>query len=241
MRRGKTGWAKDQIVVRMYAAEENHGRVCVTDLARMLLLKPSTISGHLRDLSELSPPLVEETVLRGYWRLTGAGRATAQTVWSSRKGIAYYGQIAAGPAIPVGDDNLMEYLAIYDLDPETHFALRVQGVSMMSYHICDGDIVIMRRIDAFEQIPDGAIVAALVPEGTDVHLPEWHERLKQALRVSGDVSQPALDHVTLKAMDEQLHCLRGSLGSVEPPALQVIGVLVRLHRDYKDGRVSRYL
>jgi hypothetical protein len=241
MARRPTGRTKDDILVLMYSASFRNQRLSVGDLALQLGVKPNTVSGHLRDMAEYASPLTSETSLRGVWSLTAVGRARACELLPGSGRLPLTGLIAAGPALALNDANLDDYLPVIDLDPEAHFALRVRGVSMTSYHICDGDIVILRRVGTFDPIPDGAIVAALVPEGTDVDLPDWHERLRMAIRMPEGANPPALDHVTLKEMDERLRRLRGSQGTVEPPALQVIGVLVRVWRDYKDGRSPQRL
>ena len=49
------------------------------------------------------------------------------------------------------------------LGGDEHFALRVQGESMIEDHILDGDLVVIRRQQAAD---DGDVVVALLDDGT---------------------------------------------------------------------------
>jgi repressor LexA len=71
------------------------------------------------------------------------------------------GRIAAG-APALADQDIEEYLAVPATfaDEADHFALRVEGDSMIEAGIRDGDMVVVRRQDVAE---DGSIVAALLP------------------------------------------------------------------------------
>ena len=71
------------------------------------------------------------------------------------------GRIAAGSPV-LADQNVEEHLIVpmgYAGDAE-HFALTVQGNSMVDAGILDGDVVIVRSQEAAE---DGDVVAALLP------------------------------------------------------------------------------
>lgn len=117
---------------------------------------------------------------------------------------------------------------------------------MVGFGIFDGDMVILRAVTNWLDVPDGAIVAALVPEGTDVEDEGWLAKLVQAAEIEDDAQPPALDHVTLKQYDARLRafvrqgveCQRaearliGSTGTLRPVAMAVAGVLVRLQRDF---------
>ena len=71
------------------------------------------------------------------------------------------GRIAAGAPV-LADENVEEYLTvpIGFADGVDHFALRVEGESMIGAGILDGDVVVVRRQDDAD---DGDIVAALLP------------------------------------------------------------------------------
>ncbi|MFN2543680.1 MAG: transcriptional repressor LexA [Actinomycetota bacterium] len=71
------------------------------------------------------------------------------------------GRIAAGAPI-MAAENIEEYLSVpsgFASDDE-HFALRVEGDSMMNAGILDGDVVVVRRQDSAD---DGDVVAAVIP------------------------------------------------------------------------------
>jgi repressor LexA len=71
------------------------------------------------------------------------------------------GRIAAGSPV-LAEEHIEEYLSVPSTfaKDEDHFALRVEGESMVGAGILDGDIVVVRPQD---QARDGDIVAALVP------------------------------------------------------------------------------
>ena len=242
---GPTGKNKNHILREMLAAEQRGRHVRVNDLAIQLQRSPSTISEHIADLAAAGE-VIER--LRGEWELTAKGRQRAESLLPPppQFGIEYRGLIAAGPAIPLSADNLSEYLQIHDLDPASHFALRVRGTSMVGYGILDGDLVILRSVTNWLDVPEGAIVAALVPEGTDVDSDDWLEKLERVELTGEGADLPPLDHVTLKKLDIRLRSylnqgieqqrvrvkLKGSQGSIRPLAIAVAGVLVRLQRDF---------
>ena len=240
---GLTGNKKNDILREMFAAEQQGMRVCVTELATRLGRTISTISEHIAGLAEQGA--VKERQ-RGEWELTAKGRARARALLPpTPNGIEYRGLIAAGPAIPLSAENLGEYLPS-ELDPDQHFAVRVVGTSMVGFGILDGDIAILRAVTNWLDVPDGAIVAALVPEGTDIDADDWMERLNQTALNEEGANLPPLDHVTLKKLDARLRSflsqgieqqrigikLQGSQGILRPIALAVAGVLVRLQRDF---------
>lgn len=259
---GPTGRTKNGILRAMYEAEAQGDRVYVKQLAQMLNVKINTISGHMFELAQRQ--YVREQ-MRGQWALTINGRNYAQSllpqpqsletrddanVFRARQrqspGIEYRGKIAAGAAISLSQEHLDEYLPPGDLDPERHFAVRVQGKSMIGFGILDGGLAILRSVTNWSEVPAGAIVAALVPEGTDVESDDWLERGKQVERIAEDDHQPLLDHVTLKKVDARMLSyirqgvaeqrlrviLQGSQGTLRPIAVGVAGVLVRIQRDY---------
>jgi SOS-response transcriptional repressor LexA len=215
----------------------------------------------------VTTPLVKQNGIWGQWALTEAGRQKAQELGEQQQqlrtnsmadpsqkirptraldptlhGIEYRGLIAAGPAIEISDEHLGEYIQLDKFDPKDHFALRVRGNSMVDFHICDGDLVILRRVDSWLNVLPNAIVAVLVPEGTDV----VSEETLRLMTESADGSDPpALDHATLKALTSEnllnllisleqgrtAISLRGSQGTVRTLAFQVSGIVVSVQRD----------
>jgi repressor LexA len=78
--------------------------------------------------------------------------------------IPVMGKIAAGTAIDAIEHETHRVAAPDDaFDPDTHYALEVQGESMINAGILDGDIVILKKT---EQAQSGDIVVALINEET---------------------------------------------------------------------------
>lgn len=241
---GQTGKLKNDILRRMLEAERQGRRIWVKELAEHYGRVPSTISEHFAWLAVQGEVSERQ---RGEWELTSKGRERAKALLQpTQGGIEYRGFIAAGPAIPLSSENLGEYLPNPDLDPDQHFALKVKGSSMVGFGILDGDNVILRVVTNWLDVPDGAIIAALVPEGTDVEGDDWLSKLAQQYQREEDAQPPPLDHVTLKQYDERLRTfvrqgsehqwakarLVGSTGILRPVAMAVAGVLVQLQRNF---------
>jgi SOS-response transcriptional repressor LexA len=239
---GPTGQKKNAILRELFKAEQHGRHVRVKDLAERLGRTMSTISEHIADLATAGE--VRER-LRGEWELTPKGSMRARMLLLQPQGIQFRGLTAAGPAIRVHPESPDEFLPIYDLDPNEHFALRVRGTSMVGFGILDGDLVVLRRVSTWLEVPEGAIVAALVPEGTDLDAEDWLEQLAVTAMTAEGANQPALDHVTLKKFDVRLRSyvsqgvdqarvgvkLTGSQGLLRPGAVAIAGVVVRLQRD----------
>lgn len=103
------------------------------------------------------------------------------------------GRIAAGgPAL--ADQQIDEYLAVPEgFAGETeHFALRVEGDSMVDAGILEGDIVVVRRQDVAE---DGAVVVALLPG------PAEEEATVKRLRRSGSRITLVPENSTMEPFD----------------------------------------
>ena len=78
--------------------------------------------------------------------------------------IPVMGRIAAGTAIDAIEHETHRVAAPDEgLDPDTHYALEVQGESMINAGILDGDIVIVKKTDT---AVSGDIVVALINEET---------------------------------------------------------------------------
>jgi repressor LexA len=103
------------------------------------------------------------------------------------------GRIAAGgPAL--AEQQIDEYLAVPEgFAGETeHFALRVEGDSMVDAGILEGDIVVVRRQDVAE---DGAVVVALLPG------PGEEEATVKRLRRSGSRITLVPENSTMEPFD----------------------------------------
>jgi repressor LexA len=94
----------------------------------------------------------------------GAGGARKVAAAARPSMIPVMGRIAAGTAIEAIEHETHRVAAPDDeLDPDTHFALEVQGESMINAGILDGDTVILRKTD---HAASGDIVVALINEET---------------------------------------------------------------------------
>jgi hypothetical protein len=97
---------------------------------------------------------------------------------------------------------------------------------------CDGDIVVLRRVtgwDGWDNITAGDIIAAAVPEGSNIHVPDWLDRVLQAIESGDFVSGVNKDHVTLKKLDSRMKKLIGRYGAIKT-AFRPIGILVQVYR-----------
>jgi repressor LexA len=88
------------------------------------------------------------------------------------------GRIAAG--LPVESVQQRETLNFADFagNPDT-FALEVRGNSMIDEHICDGDLILLERV---EQARDGDIVVALV-NGVETTLKRFYREGADSVRL----------------------------------------------------------
>jgi repressor LexA len=103
------------------------------------------------------------------------------------------GRIAAGAPM-LADDHIDEYLPLppgFAGDTE-HFALKVEGDSMVDAGIFDGDIVVVRRQDVAE---DGAVVVALLPGGAE------DEATVKTLRRTGSRITLVPENATMEPFD----------------------------------------
>jgi repressor LexA len=117
------------------------------------LTSSSSVHAQMRNL-EKKGLLRKDAARPRAIEVTGSRRASATAV-------PLVGRIAAGSPV-LADEQVEEYLSVPSAfaKDEDHFALRVQGDSMVGAGILDGDIVVVRPQD---QAKDGDIVAALVP------------------------------------------------------------------------------
>lgn len=142
--------------IRRFIAENNYSP-SVRELGDALGLAPATVQQHLDALHA-----------KGFINRTGAANGVIledealQNIQSFA--ITVVGAISAGEPI-LAFEEFEEPLAV----PETmlgggdHFALRVEGDSMIDDHILDGDIVVIRRQQSAD---DGDVVVALLDDGT---------------------------------------------------------------------------
>ncbi|MBI1359609.1 MAG: transcriptional repressor LexA [Alphaproteobacteria bacterium] len=106
----------------------------------------------------------------------------AEQRFAARGGtIPVLGRIAAGTAIEAIQHETHRIAAPDDdFDPDTHFALEVQGLSMINAGILDGDTVVLKKTDTAQS---GDIVVALVNDE--------HATLKRFRRKGGSIALEA--------------------------------------------------
>jgi len=116
------------------------------------------------DISPVEPPKFSPNVIRGDFRSAMPGASVAET--AEAIDLPLYGKIAAGTPIEAlrGPDVVSVPVAM--LGRGEHYALMVEGDSMIEAGILDGDTVVLRRCDTAD---NGAIVVALV-DGTEATL-----------------------------------------------------------------------
>ena len=170
--------------------EENGYSPSVRELGDALGLAPATIQQHLDALQG-----------KGFINRTGAAYGITLEDETPRAGQSYtttvIGTIAAGEpilAFEEYEDRIAAPQAM--LEGGEHFALRVQGDSMIEDHILNGDLVVIRRQQAAD---DGDVVVALLDDGTAT--------LKRLYRESGGFRlQPAnsqLNPIYVDSLDVQ--------------------------------------
>jgi len=127
---------------------------------RFRLGSPTSVRDHLAALER-----------KGYIeRHAGEKRGLALSpAYEETLGLPVVGDVAAGTPI-LAEENISNYLKLGDLFPRDgrHFCLRVHGNSMIGEGILDGDHVIVRRKDTFENGEVG--VAIIEGECTVKHL-----------------------------------------------------------------------
>jgi repressor LexA len=95
---------------------------------------------------------------------SAAATAPARKVVARAPTIPIMGKIAAGTPIDAIEYETNRVAAPDDnLDPDTHYALEVQGESMINAGILDGDIVILKKTEIAQS---GDIVVALINDET---------------------------------------------------------------------------
>ena len=170
--------------------EENGYSPSVRELGGVLGLAPATIQQHLDALQ-----------VKGYISRTGSAFGITLKDETPQAGQSYttavIGTIAAGEpilAFEEYEDRIEVPQAM--LVGSEHFALRVQGDSMIEDHILDGDLVVVRRQQSAD---DGEVVVALLDDGTAT--------LKRLYRESGGFRlQPAnsqLNPIYVNSLDVQ--------------------------------------
>lgn len=112
----------------------------------------------LRVPENIAPGSFASNVIEGDFKMSGgAAPAVGEAVQ-----LPLYGRIAAGtPIEAVGDHSNVVDVPASLVGKGEHFALEVEGDSMLDAGIQDGDTVVLKRLDTAD---NGAIVVALVDD-----------------------------------------------------------------------------
>lgn len=170
--------------LRNFMAEHGYAPT-LKDIAQHIGVKsPSTAHFHMERL--IDKGFIKKDA-NGAIELTEATRpefaATA---------VPLVGVIAAGVPIEAIEDTTMIEIPPSMIDGRGEvYCLEVSGDSMIDAHICDGDLVVIKKQDIAD---DGQIVAALLPDGTATL--KRYRRLKNG-KVMLIPANPTLSPITL--------------------------------------------
>ena len=129
-----------------------------------VLRLPENVEGAPASASGFAPKLI-----KGYFRLPAAAQATARPAMQ----IPLFGRIAAGTPIEALRDTATIEVPGALLGAGEHYALEVDGDSMIEAGILDGDTAIVRRCDTAD---NGTIVVALIEGDNEVTLKRIRRR-----------------------------------------------------------------
>jgi len=143
---------------------ESHGyppstREMVAEMAKELGYRSTSNVEKLLDSLECKGSITREI---------GKARTVKSLRETKRRGIPFWGAIAAGGIVESFTDHPPEFYSVSEaLNKPGNYALRVIGDSMIDAHICNNDIVILSRNLEVNRIKPGGIVAVHVAgEGT---------------------------------------------------------------------------
>jgi len=111
--------------------------------------------------------------------------------------IPLLGRIAAGAPVESIEQREVLNFADFTGNPGT-FALEVRGTSMIDDHICDGDLVLLERVN---QVRDGDIVVALVT-GSETTLKRFYREPNDMIRLQP--ANSALKPIVVPARDVEI-------------------------------------
>ncbi len=138
----------------------------------MGIFSPSPIQARLERMRD-----------KGYvtW-IEGVAR-TVKLIQVPKPGIAIKGNIAAGGLVSpfTHEQSTLELPHIFD--PNSYYALQVEGDSLVQSAIADSDIAIIRRLTPEETVKNGEIVAVKV-EGDGVRLSRYNVDSEQVTLTS---------------------------------------------------------
>jgi len=136
--------------------------------------------GYLERLPNRARALEVKRLPEGYEEEISSAATPSAAVISNMESVPLYGRIAAGsPIEAIRDENGTVDLPPNMLGSGDHYALEVDGDSMIKAGINDGDTVIIQKVD---NVRDGDIVVALV-DGEEVTLKRLERRNGQIILI----------------------------------------------------------
>ncbi len=152
---------------------KNHYSPSIREMMRAMgIFSPSPIQARLERMRD-----------KGYvtW-IEGVAR-TVKPVQVPKPGIAIKGTISAGGLVEPFTDEQTTLSLPHIFDPNSYYALQVEGDSLVQSAITHEDTVIIRRLTPEETVRDGEIVAVKV-EGYGVRLSRYNLEKEQVILTS---------------------------------------------------------
>ena len=135
-----------------FIGDHHHSPSIRQMMQAMGLRSPAPIQSRLRHLQQ-----------KGWIKWQEGQARTLQLIEESISGVPVLGAIAAGGLVETFDD-VQETLDLNSvLQLKGHFALTVNGESMIDSFIADGDMVLMEPVNDPARLRNGTIVSAMVP------------------------------------------------------------------------------
>ncbi len=152
---------------------QNHYSPSIREMMRAMGLRsPAPIQGRLERLRD-----------KGYvtW-IEGVAR-TIKPLQQKKPGIVIKGAIAAGGLVEPFTDEQTTLSLPHIFDPNSYYALQVEGNGLVESAIADGDTVIIRRLTPEETVREGDIISVKV-EGHGVSLRRYNLEKEQVTLTS---------------------------------------------------------
>ena len=153
--------------------KKNHYSPSILEMMRAMGLRsPAPVQARLERLRS-----------KGYVTWIEGKARTIKPLKVKKPGIAIKGTIAAGGLVEPFTDEQTTLSLPHIFDPNSYYALRVEGDSLVSEAIAHEDTVIIRRLTPEETVKNGEIVAVKV-EGHGVSLRRYNLEKEQVTLTS---------------------------------------------------------
>jgi repressor LexA len=177
----------------------------VREIAHRFEVTPRAAFDHLRALER-----------KGALQRRASGRRTSRALTVADGGAArvvpILGRIAAGTGMLAEENREGDLPLAASALPnggEGVFALRVRGESMIGAHICDGDLVLVRRQDHAE--PNDIVVAVIEPESGDSEA-TVKRFLREGERIVLKPEHPTMPPIVINPLERRVHVLGKVVG-----------------------------